>query len=112
MELIWSIADLAICRAGAITVAELIVCKIPAIFLPYPYHRDNHQEKNARAMVDIGTAVLVKDDGQAGERTVSALKVALTNLFSDSSKLIKMRQSFGDIRTSAAERIVEWIIDG
>ncbi len=42
-----SVADLAICRAGASTIAELIAFQLPAIFIPYPHASDNHQEKNA-----------------------------------------------------------------
>jgi UDP-N-acetylglucosamine--N-acetylmuramyl-(pentapeptide) pyrophosphoryl-undecaprenol N-acetylglucosamine transferase len=47
-------ADLVICRAGATTVAELTALGKPALFIPYPFAADNHQEINARAMVDHG----------------------------------------------------------
>ncbi len=110
MELIWSIADLAICRAGAIAIAEVSVCRVPAIFLPYPYHRDNHQKRNAAVLAERGAGIIVEDDGCAGERTVAELKTELSLMLTDNLKLVKMRGSFGDVRTDAAERIVEWIV--
>ena len=47
MHFALSAADIAICRAGASTIAELIAFQLPAIFIPYPHAADNHQEKNA-----------------------------------------------------------------
>lgn len=55
----YSRADLVVCRAGATTVAELTVLGKPALFIPYPFAADNHQEHNARALVDRGAAQMV-----------------------------------------------------
>ncbi len=55
----YSRADLVVCRAGATTVAELTALGKPALFIPYPYAADNHQEHNARALVDRGAAQMV-----------------------------------------------------
>jgi UDP-N-acetylglucosamine--N-acetylmuramyl-(pentapeptide) pyrophosphoryl-undecaprenol N-acetylglucosamine transferase len=49
---------LALCRAGGSTLAELAVCGIPAVLIPYPYAAENHQEANARVYVNAGAAVL------------------------------------------------------
>lgn len=51
--------DLAICRSGAITVAELAVVGIASILIPYPYAVDDHQTSNARHLSDYGAAFLV-----------------------------------------------------
>ncbi len=48
LQLAMEIADLAICRAGASTIAELTETQTPALLIPFPYATDNHQEKNAR----------------------------------------------------------------
>lgn len=52
-------ADLVICRAGALTVAEIAVVGLPAIFVPLPHATDDHQTKNAGQLVEIKAAVLI-----------------------------------------------------
>jgi len=52
-------ADLAVCRAGALTVAELCAVGLPALFVPYPGAVDDHQTANARSMADAGAAVII-----------------------------------------------------
>lgn len=51
--------DLVICRAGASTVAEIIACKKPAIFIPLPTAADNHQQKNAEVLVRKNAAQMI-----------------------------------------------------
>jgi UDP-N-acetylglucosamine--N-acetylmuramyl-(pentapeptide) pyrophosphoryl-undecaprenol N-acetylglucosamine transferase len=59
-------ADLVVCRAGATTVAELTALGKPALFIPYPYAADNHQEHNARALVDRAAAIMVLEKDLTG----------------------------------------------
>jgi UDP-N-acetylglucosamine--N-acetylmuramyl-(pentapeptide) pyrophosphoryl-undecaprenol N-acetylglucosamine transferase len=54
-------ADLVICRAGALTLAELAAAGLGAILLPFPYAVDDHQTKNAEGFVAVGAAELVQD---------------------------------------------------
>ena len=54
-------ADLVICRAGALTVAELCAVGVPALFVPYPGAVDDHQTANARPMADAGAAVIIPE---------------------------------------------------
>jgi UDP-N-acetylglucosamine--N-acetylmuramyl-(pentapeptide) pyrophosphoryl-undecaprenol N-acetylglucosamine transferase len=61
MELVYSVADLMVTRAGATTVAEVSVCGLPAIMVPYPHATGRHQEANARALERAGGAVVVSD---------------------------------------------------
>lgn len=49
-------ADLAICRAGALTVAELCLARLPALLVPYPHAAAAHQDENARALAEAGAA--------------------------------------------------------
>ncbi|MGK7345067.1 MAG: undecaprenyldiphospho-muramoylpentapeptide beta-N-acetylglucosaminyltransferase [Candidatus Nitrospinota bacterium M3_3B_026] len=67
-------ADLVISRAGAGAVAEVLAVGRAAIYVPYPHAADNHQEKNALAMVEAGAAIMVRDeelDGAVAARLVS-----------------------------------------
>ena len=52
-------ADCIVCRAGALTVAEVAAAGLPAVFVPLPHAVDDHQTKNARSLVDEGAAVLL-----------------------------------------------------
>jgi UDP-N-acetylglucosamine--N-acetylmuramyl-(pentapeptide) pyrophosphoryl-undecaprenol N-acetylglucosamine transferase len=54
-------ADLVVCRAGALTVAELCAVGLPALFVPYPSAVDDHQTANARPMTDAGAAQIIQE---------------------------------------------------
>jgi len=58
---LWAAADLAICRAGASTVAELTTLGIPSVLVPLPHAPGDHQMKNALVVVEAGGARLVRD---------------------------------------------------
>lgn len=72
-------AEFAVCRAGASTLAELSVCKKPAILVPYPYAADNHQEVNARALVAAGAAVMIREPELTGERLAEEIRALMGN---------------------------------
>ena len=59
MHKAYSEADVVICRAGALTVAELALVGTPAIFVPLPHAVDDHQTANAQALVDAGAGYLL-----------------------------------------------------
>ncbi|WP_092401838.1 MULTISPECIES: undecaprenyldiphospho-muramoylpentapeptide beta-N-acetylglucosaminyltransferase [Candidatus Ichthyocystis] len=54
--------DFVICRAGAMTVTELTIIGLPALFIPYPYAVDDHQMMNAQFCVSCGSAYAVRQD--------------------------------------------------
>lgn len=60
-------ADLVVCRAGATTVAELTALGKPAVFVPFPFAADNHQEKNARALEASGAARVIVQKELSGK---------------------------------------------
>ncbi|NVJ60787.1 MAG: undecaprenyldiphospho-muramoylpentapeptide beta-N-acetylglucosaminyltransferase [Gammaproteobacteria bacterium] len=62
MQEAYSWADLVICRAGALTVSEIALIGLPAIFIPYPYAVDDHQTMNAQALAQSGAAYIVQQD--------------------------------------------------
>ena len=57
----YAATDVAVCRGGASTIAELAVTGTPAVILPYPYHSDRQQALNAAELVEAGGAVVVED---------------------------------------------------
>jgi UDP-N-acetylglucosamine--N-acetylmuramyl-(pentapeptide) pyrophosphoryl-undecaprenol N-acetylglucosamine transferase len=61
-------ADLVVCRAGALTVAELAVVGVAAILVPFPHATDDHQTGNARFLADAGAAILVPQETLEPER--------------------------------------------
>lgn len=71
MDLAYSVADLVICRAGAITVSELCLTGKPAILVPSPNVAEDHQTKNALKLVEKNAALLVRDS-EPGEILISA----------------------------------------
>ncbi len=88
----WGAADLAVSRAGASSVAEAASNAVPAVFLPYPHHRDAHQRRNAEPLERIGGAVIVEDavDPAVNAETVGP---AVLNLLDDGATLERMKQA-------------------
>ncbi|MBA2661057.1 MAG: undecaprenyldiphospho-muramoylpentapeptide beta-N-acetylglucosaminyltransferase [Bradymonadaceae bacterium] len=78
--------DLLICRAGASTIAEVLILGVPAIYIPFPGAADNHQEKNALAVVEAGAGIMIDDVEITSDRSQRLLAglignpVALANI--------------------------------
>ncbi len=79
MPLALAAADVAISRAGAIGLAELTARGIPSILIPYPYAAENHQEFNARALVEAGAAQIILNNVLDGKRLIAAVEEILQN---------------------------------
>jgi UDP-N-acetylglucosamine--N-acetylmuramyl-(pentapeptide) pyrophosphoryl-undecaprenol N-acetylglucosamine transferase len=86
----WGAADIAVSRAGAGSVAEAWANRVPTVFLPYPYHKDEHQKHNAAPLVESGGAVLVKDHIDAAKNLDDA-GIAVMELVRNTSKRAAMR---------------------
>lgn len=89
---VWSIADIAVSRAGASSCAELLACGVPSILMPYPYHKDMHQLANARELEKAGAAVVLED---TKDRKTNADKLGpiLDSLLYDAPRRDQMRLS-------------------
>jgi UDP-N-acetylglucosamine--N-acetylmuramyl-(pentapeptide) pyrophosphoryl-undecaprenol N-acetylglucosamine transferase len=95
-------ADLAVCRAGAMTLAELAVAGKPAILVPYPHATDDHQLHNARAQESAGAALVLEDH----ECTAMSLADAIENLLRDRARRRRMAEAARDLaRPDAAAAI-------
>jgi UDP-N-acetylglucosamine--N-acetylmuramyl-(pentapeptide) pyrophosphoryl-undecaprenol N-acetylglucosamine transferase len=82
-------ADLAVCRAGALTLAELTACGLGAVLVPFPHAVDDHQTRNAEALVAAGAAELI----QERDLKTNDLAQRLTALLGDRTKLIAMAEA-------------------
>jgi len=85
MEDAYAAADLAVCRSGATTLAELMCAGVPSILVPYPFAAADHQTENARAMVEHGASLLCADRDAA-----TALGPLMLDLFRDPQRLAAM----------------------
>ena len=67
MDLAYALADIVICRAGALTISELCLAGKAAILVPSPMVAEDHQTKNAMALVEKEAALLVEDKKASSE---------------------------------------------
>ncbi|HEX7731855.1 MAG TPA: glycosyltransferase, partial [Rhodanobacter sp.] len=79
-------ADLAVCRAGALTLAELTAAGLGAVLVPFPHAVDDHQTRNAGALVAAGAAELI----QERDLNIETLVQRLDALLSDRARLLAM----------------------
>lgn len=103
MDLAYAAADVIISRAGAISVSELCLVKKPCILVPSPNVAEDHQTKNAMALVQKDAAILVKDE-EATEQLI-ATAVELSNDLDHQKKLSSAISKLG--LPKATENIVE-----
>jgi len=97
-------ADLALCRAGALTVAELALAGLPALLVPYPYAADDHQSANARELERAGAARCLDAHRLDG----AALADALRGLLERPEALAAMGEAAARLgRPDAAARVVD-----
>jgi UDP-N-acetylglucosamine--N-acetylmuramyl-(pentapeptide) pyrophosphoryl-undecaprenol N-acetylglucosamine transferase len=95
-------ADFVVCRAGALTVAELTAAGVGALLVPFPAAIDDHQTRNGRWLVDNGAALLVPQ----GELTPEHLAALLGELLGDGDRLLTLAEhSRALARTTAARDV-------
>jgi len=98
----YAAADLAVCRSGATTVFEVAAAGVPALFVPFPQATHDHQTRNARAMADLGAALLVPQSELADGR----LAREVLALLGDRDRLIAMEHAArGFAKPGAADDI-------
>ncbi len=102
MASLYAAADVAVCRSGASSVAELAVVGLPSVLIPLPGAPGDHQTANARALVDAGGAVLLRDGDLDGEE----LAATLEPLVRDASTRERMGRAANELgRRDAAQAV-------
>lgn len=104
MPMALAAADLAVFRAGAIGLAELMAKGIPSMLIPYPYATANHQEFNARAVEAAGAAKVVLDKELTGEKLLEEIEHLLIR-DEELQQMKKAAKSLG--RPGAAKEIAQ-----
>ena len=79
MEEVMNACDLVVCRSGAMTITEISVVGKPAIFIPFPFATENHQEYNARVLVNAGAAKIILDKDLNSEILENTIEGIITN---------------------------------
>jgi UDP-N-acetylglucosamine--N-acetylmuramyl-(pentapeptide) pyrophosphoryl-undecaprenol N-acetylglucosamine transferase len=93
-------ADLVLCRAGAVTVAELSAGGMASVLVPFPHAVDDHQTANARFLADKGAALLVPQTDLGPEKLASLLRTL------DRPRLLEMARRARALGKPDAARIV------
>ena len=103
IELAYAAADVAVCRGGASTIAELTAVGLPAVVVPYPFHRDRQQYRHGRVLEGAGAGIVVEDSDASAETLERAIEALLAPDRLDAAKAAAR----GLGRPDAAHRLAE-----
>ena len=106
MNLAYAAADMVVSRAGALSIAELAQVKKPVILVPSPNVAEDHQTKNAMALVDREAAILVKDIDAKNSLVDEVIKLANNEM-----KQVQLKNNIATFAMpDAAEKIVDEVM--
>lgn len=89
MEDVMNFADLVVARSGAMTITEVAKCGKAAIFIPYPFATENHQEYNAKVLANAGAAKIILDSALESDK----LNTQISEIIENKPMLRKMGQN-------------------
>lgn len=98
--------DIAVSRAGSLSISELCACSIAPIFIPYPYAAADHQRKNAKYMVECGAGLYLEDS----ETNAESLYKLVSELINNPSQLTQIQTEAGKLaKFDGVKNIIEQI---
>ncbi|HSD17035.1 MAG TPA: undecaprenyldiphospho-muramoylpentapeptide beta-N-acetylglucosaminyltransferase [Thermomonas sp.] len=101
-------ADIVVCRAGALTLAELCAVGVGSVLVPFPQAVDDHQTRNAEYLVERGAAVLLPQADDLAAR----LQSLLAELAADPGKRVAMASAARSLaKPDAAERVADVVLE-
>lgn len=107
MDFAYSMADLVISRAGALSVSEICLSGKPSLLVPFPNAAEDHQTENAKSLVMENAAILITDNSSKDTLVGTAIKT-----LNDQDLLAKLAEnSFSMGKPKAAQQIVELITE-
>lgn len=102
-------ADMVICRAGALTLAELCAAGLGSVLVPFPYAVDNHQTHNAQHLVKAGAAILIPQSELSTEKLSTVLKEMIEK---GREHIIKMALAARELSMSnASKQVAEYCLE-
>ena len=101
MNAAYTMADIVVCRAGALTISELMVVGKPAILMPSPNVAEDHQTHNAMALVKRDAAIIVRDE-EAGEK----LEKEVISLLADEMKRKMLSRNVSEMAKHDAAKVI------
>jgi UDP-N-acetylglucosamine--N-acetylmuramyl-(pentapeptide) pyrophosphoryl-undecaprenol N-acetylglucosamine transferase len=104
MELAYRIADLALARSGASTLAELAAFGVPSMLVPYPFAADDHQTKNAAIFDRAGAGMLISQSDLSPKKLTDTVREILAN---DNKRTVMQQAARQIAHLDAAERIAD-----
>lgn len=112
MGLLWGAADLAVSRAGAGSVGEVWASSVPTIFMPYPYHRDQHQRANALVLSRAEGCVIATDLIDP-KKNAAAVGEILITLMKEREKRDGMRRNLESMgNADGADHVARTLLTG
>lgn len=110
--LLWGAADVCVSRAGAGAVAEAWANRVATVFMPYPYHKDQHQRVNAKALVEAGGAVLATDAIDAKANVQGEAGRAISRLLRDDGARQGLRDGLAKLGPAdGAQRVAAMLLE-
>lgn len=104
--MVYAAADLAVCRSGAATCAELAACHVPALLVPLPEARRDHQAANARELQALGAADVMLQNALSEE----SFRAYVLQCIEDPAKLGRMRAATAEASgVDATERVADLV---
>lgn len=101
-------ADIVVCRAGALTLAEVCAAGVSSVLVPLPSAVDDHQTKNGLYLVERGAAVLLKQDETLADRLATTLR----ELAGDPTKRLAMAEAARSLaKPDAADRVADIVLE-
>lgn len=100
-------ADIVVCRAGALTLAEVCAVGVASVLVPFPQAVDDHQTRNAQYLVDHDAAILLHQDAQLADNLTGVLRDLAAN---PSRRLSMARAARTLARPDAAQRVAEAVL--
>lgn len=112
MALALTASDIAVSRAGSLSLSELCAAGLASVLVPYPHAAADHQRINAKKMCELGAAVYLDDDDCSGESLLSAVEEYILNKdkLLGASKCAKANAKYDGAKNIA--ELINWAAEG